>query len=118
MRKRGEWCRASVDSLDAGGAPYAIYLCHTIFFVARMQLGLNPALRGWPDLAAQLLFPTYCGLIAAFCVARYCRVERPLHRVFKRGLRVSRPARCNQRAGGKGKPKHADGASTCFTVSL
>jgi len=76
-------------SLDTGGASYAIYLSHTILLVATMHLGLNAALRGWPDLAVQGVFALYCALIVVVNVIYYRFAERPLHRVFKRVLRVS-----------------------------
>jgi len=78
-------------SLYAGGASYAIYLSHTIFLVATMKLGLNSALSGRPDIAVQGIFLVYCAAIVGGSTIYYRRVERPLHRVFKRALRVSRP---------------------------
>jgi exopolysaccharide production protein ExoZ len=77
-------------SLYTGGASYAIYLCHTIFLVATMKLGLNRALAGWPDLSVQGVFLLYAVLIVAFSVAWYRFAERPLHRAFKPALRVRR----------------------------
>jgi exopolysaccharide production protein ExoZ len=77
-------------SLYTGGASYAIYLCHTIFLVATMKLGLNRALAGWPDLSVQGIFLLYAVLIVAFSVAWYRFAERPLHRAFKQALRVRR----------------------------
>lgn len=79
-------------SLYVGGASYAIYLSHTIFLAATMQLGLNSALSGFPDFAVQAVFLAYCAVIVGCSTLYYRRVERPLHRVFKRALRVSRPA--------------------------
>lgn len=78
-------------SLNAGGASYAIYLSHTIVLVATMKLGLNSALVGFPDLAVQGIFLAYCAAIVGGSTIYYRRVERPLHRGFKRALRVSRP---------------------------
>jgi len=75
-------------SLYTGGASYAIYLSHTIFFVATANLGLNAALSGFSDLLVQLFFGLYCVLIVAISVAYYRFLERPLHRWFKRGLRI------------------------------
>jgi peptidoglycan/LPS O-acetylase OafA/YrhL len=77
-------------SLYAGGASYAIYLCHTIFFVATMKMGLNAFLRGLPDLVVQLVYLAYCVLIVVFAVGFYRIAERPLHQAFKRVLRVAR----------------------------
>jgi peptidoglycan/LPS O-acetylase OafA/YrhL len=72
-------------SLHTGGASYAIYLCHTIFLVATMKLGLNTALKGWPDGLVQAIFMLYCALIVLYSVVHYRYIERPLHRWF-RGL--------------------------------
>jgi peptidoglycan/LPS O-acetylase OafA/YrhL len=77
-------------SLYTGGASYAIYLCHTIFLVASMKLGLNLVLGGLPDHLVQFIFLAYCALITTFGVAWYRFVERPLHGAFKRALRVHR----------------------------
>jgi exopolysaccharide production protein ExoZ len=88
--ERSGWIAPRRFSLYTGGASYAIYLCHTIFLVASMKLGLNVALAGLPDLLVQITFLTYCALITAFSVAWYRYAERPLHRAFKRALRVKR----------------------------
>jgi peptidoglycan/LPS O-acetylase OafA/YrhL len=53
-------------------------------------VGLNLALAGLPDLLVQIIFLAYCALITAFSVAWYRFAERPLHRAFKRALRVKR----------------------------
>jgi exopolysaccharide production protein ExoZ len=79
-------------SLYTGGASYAIYLSHTIFLVSTAKLGLNAALAGLSDLSVQLIYGLYCILIVAVSVAYYYFLERPLHRWFKRGLRIKRPA--------------------------
>lgn len=76
-------------SLSAGGASYAIYLGHTILLVATMKLGLNTVLRGLPDPVVQWVFLLYSVLIVALCMSYYRRVERPLHGVFKKALKVS-----------------------------
>jgi exopolysaccharide production protein ExoZ len=79
-------------SLDTGGASYAIYLCHTIFLVATQKLGLNAALEAYPDWVVLCLYAIYCALIVAFGAGWYRWAERPLHRLFKRALRVRRGA--------------------------
>lgn len=76
-------------SLAAGGASYAIYLSHTIVLVATMKLGLNASLGGLPDPVVQWVFLLYSTLIVALCISYYRRAERPLHRVFKKALRIS-----------------------------
>lgn len=73
-------------SLNTGGASYAIYLCHTIFLVATMKLGMNAALQGSGDLVVQSVFILYCALIVVFSVWHYRVVEQPLHNLFKRAL--------------------------------
>jgi peptidoglycan/LPS O-acetylase OafA/YrhL len=88
--ERGGWSAPRRFSLSTGGASYAIYLCHTIFLVASMKVGLNLALAGLPDLLVQIIFVSYCALITAFGVAWYRYAERPLHRAFKRALHVKR----------------------------
>ena len=88
--ERSGWIAPRRFSLNTGGASYAIYLCHTIFLVASMKLGLNHALTGQPDPLVQIIFLTYCALITVFSVAWYRYAERPLHRAFKRALRVRR----------------------------
>jgi peptidoglycan/LPS O-acetylase OafA/YrhL len=77
-------------SLDTGGASYAIYLCHTIFLVISQKLGMNAALAQTTDLVVQWVFTLYCALIVLFSVAYYRWAERPLHRLFKRALRIRR----------------------------
>lgn len=77
-------------SLDTGGASYAIYLCHTIFFAITAKLGFHGAMQEWPDSAVQGFYLLYCILIVVFSVAHYRTVERWLHHQFKRLLRVSR----------------------------
>jgi peptidoglycan/LPS O-acetylase OafA/YrhL len=88
--ERCGWVAPRRFSLHTGGASYAIYLSHTIFLVASMQLGMNSALAGLPDLLVQAVFLAWCALIVLFSVAWYRFAERPLHGVFKRALRVHR----------------------------
>jgi len=77
-------------SLAAGGASYAIYLSHTIFFVATMKLGIYAAMKGWPALAVQSGYLLYSLLIVALSVAWYRGPERALHGLFRKALGVSR----------------------------
>lgn len=79
-------------SLATGGASYAIYLSHTIFFVATTKMGIYGAMQGWSAIAVQTSYLVYCALIVAFSVLHYKTLERWLHRQFKRALGVSRPA--------------------------
>ena len=75
-------------SLSTGGASYAIYLGHTIFFVATMKMGLSEAIGDWPPLAIQTVFLVYCGLIVFLSVLYYQTAERWLHRRFKQLLGI------------------------------
>lgn len=75
-------------SLAAGGASYAIYLGHTIFFVATMKMGIYGAMKGWSALSVQAFYLAYCALIVGFSVVYYKTAERWLHRRFKRILGV------------------------------
>jgi len=77
-------------SLATGGASYALYLSHTLFFVATMKLGIAAALSGLAAWQVQLLYLAYIVLIVVFSVGHYRLVEQPLHRIFKRWLRIRR----------------------------
>ena len=76
-------------SLASGGASYAIYLGHTIFFVATMKLGLSRYLSDSSPMAVQAVFLVYSALIVAVSVIYYKTAERWLHRQFKRILGVA-----------------------------
>jgi peptidoglycan/LPS O-acetylase OafA/YrhL len=75
-------------SIATGGASYALYLCHTMFFAATMKMGLNAALKDWAAWQVHALFAIYVALIVAFSVAHYQIVERSLHNRFKQILAV------------------------------
>jgi peptidoglycan/LPS O-acetylase OafA/YrhL len=75
-------------SLAAGGASYAIYLSHILFLTASQHLGFNGFLGQFSSWVAQLAFLLYAAGILFYCIAHYRVVEKPLHRLFKRGLRV------------------------------
>ena len=76
-------------SLLAGGASYAIYLSHTLILSVTQFLGFNDwAGQFWAGWS-QLLFFGLTLLIAAYSVAHYRMLERPLHGLFKRVLKVS-----------------------------
>ena len=75
-------------SLLTGGASYAIYLSHTLILLTTQKLGFNEfaaALGGWK---MQALYFALMLAILAYSVVHYRWIERPLHRLFKRGLRV------------------------------
>jgi len=73
-------------SLATGGASYALYLSHTLFFVATMKVGIANVLNGLAAWQVQLLYLAYVVLIVVFSVGHYRLVEQPLHRTFKRWL--------------------------------
>jgi len=75
-------------SLATGGASYALYLCHVLFFVATMKLGLNRFLFDFPAWQVQTFFAVYVVLIVTFSTVYYQMIEKPLHRLFKQVLRV------------------------------
>jgi peptidoglycan/LPS O-acetylase OafA/YrhL len=77
-------------SIETGGASYAIYLSHTLFLVATAQLGLEKALSGLPALPVQLFYLAYSALIVVLSVLWFNHAERPLHRLFRKVLRVRR----------------------------
>ncbi len=77
-------------SLLAGGASYAIYLSHTLILVALQKLGFNEFAAGWGGFVTPLIYLLLTLAVLAYSVAHYHWVERPLHRAFKRTLRVGR----------------------------
>ena len=83
------WKAPARFSLATGGASYAIYLCHTIFFTATMKLGIYQAMQGWSATMVQVAYLAYCLLIVGYGVVHYKTLEQSLHRLFKRALRVS-----------------------------
>ena len=77
-------------SLSTGGASYALYLSHTLFFVATMKLGLNSALGNLPPWQVQLIYLGYIVFIVTFSTTHYRFIEQPLHRKFKGWLHTGR----------------------------
>lgn len=75
-------------SIRSGGASYALYLCHVPLLTLATRLGMPGALAdrpfGWVSLAYILLMAG----ISAFSIWYYGRIERRLHRLFRRGLAV------------------------------
>lgn len=75
-------------SLLTGGASYAIYLSHTLILVGLQKLGFNEfagSIGGWK---MQLIYISLTLAILAYSVLHYRIIERPLHRLFKRWLRM------------------------------
>ncbi len=75
-------------SLTAGGASYAIYLCHVLWLTATQYLGLNGYLGQYSAWVVQLVFVCYGVFILFYSIAHYRNIERPLHRLFKKGLGI------------------------------
>lgn len=76
-------------SLLTGGASYAIYLSHTLILIGLQKLGFNDfagSLEGW---AMQALYLSLTLAILGYSVLHYRWIERPLHKLFKRALRVA-----------------------------
>ncbi|HET6564239.1 MAG TPA: acyltransferase [Xanthomonadales bacterium] len=76
-------------SLMTGGASYAIYLSHTLILIGLQKLGFNEFAAGIGGLKMQVLYFGLTLAILGYSVLHYRMVERPLHRRFKRWLRVS-----------------------------
>jgi len=76
-------------SVLAGGASYAIYLCHTLWLSFTQHLGLNRARaeQAYASWQVQLVFVGYAILILIYSLVHYRVIEQPLHRCFKRWLR-------------------------------
>lgn len=77
-------------SLMTGGASYAIYLSHTLILIALQKLGFNEFAAELGGAITQMIYLLLTLLMLAYSVAHYRWVERPLHSVFKRILKVSR----------------------------
>lgn len=75
-------------SLMAGGASYAIYLCHVLWLIATQHLGLDIFLGQFSAWVVQLVFICYAVFILYYSILHYRIIERPLHRLFKKYLRI------------------------------
>jgi exopolysaccharide production protein ExoZ len=75
-------------SVLAGGASYAIYLCHTLWLTLTQHLGLNSALSKHADSPwiVQWVFVGYAALILGYSILHYRWIEQPLHRRFRKWL--------------------------------
>ena len=76
-------------SIVAGGASYAIYLSHTLFLSLSQHLGFNAYAGGLGSTQAKMLFLAYSALILIISMLYFRILEQPLHRSFKRLLRVN-----------------------------
>jgi peptidoglycan/LPS O-acetylase OafA/YrhL len=75
-------------SLAAGGASYAIYLCHILWLTATQHLGLNTYLGQYSAGIVQWVFVGYAVFILYYSMWHYRMIEQPLHRIFKKWLRI------------------------------
>jgi len=76
-------------SIIAGGASYAIYLSHTLLLALSQYLGLNAFAGQLGAVPARIIFILYAALILIYSIIHYRLLERPLHTVFKRLLRLA-----------------------------
>ncbi|HKX57501.1 MAG TPA: acyltransferase, partial [Xanthomonadales bacterium] len=76
-------------SLLTGGASYAIYLSHTLILLTAQKLGFNEFAAGLGGWKMQAIYISLTLAILAYSVMHYRVIERPLHRLFKRWLRVA-----------------------------
>jgi len=75
-------------SLLAGGASYAIYLCHTLLLRGTQFLGLNEYASQLDAWQVQWIFLVYSGLMLGYGILHFRLIEQPMHRGFKKALRV------------------------------
>lgn len=75
-------------SLAAGGASYAIYLCHVLWLAATQHLGLNAYLGQFSAGIVQWVFVGYAVFILYYSMWHYRMIEQPLHRLFKKQLAI------------------------------
>lgn len=75
-------------SLLAGGASYALYLCHTLILDWAYRMGLPGWLAQKPGWLAQAALVGVAAIIVLYSVLHYLWVERPLHRIFRKWLRA------------------------------
>jgi len=87
LENRG-WTIAPRFSVLAGGASYALYLCHTLILDAAYRLGFPGWLAQRPGWLAQTAIVVVVALIVLYSMAHYLRIERPLHRLFRKFLKA------------------------------
>lgn len=76
-------------SLLGGGASYAIYLSHTLVLVGLQKLGFNEFAGGLGGWLTQAVYFALTLTILGYSVLHFRWIERPLHNLFKRALRVA-----------------------------
>ncbi len=75
-------------SVVVGGSSYAIYLSHILILTLVWNTGFNELVSSWPAgsmLGAYIMLMLF---IAGYSALHYSFLEKPLHRQFKRLLRV------------------------------
>lgn len=87
--ENANWKTPVQFSILVGGASYAIYLSHTLLLTISQHLGFNSFAGGLAPWTAKLLFFILSLVILAYSVAHFRCIERPLHRLFKRALRIN-----------------------------
>jgi exopolysaccharide production protein ExoZ len=75
-------------SVAAGGASYALYLCHIMWLTASQYMGLNSFLRQYPGWIVQLAFFCYAIFILYYSIAHYRIIEKPFHRQCRRWIGI------------------------------
>ncbi|MFC1719926.1 acyltransferase family protein, partial [Pseudomonadota bacterium] len=75
-------------SVLAGGASYALYLCHTLILDVAYRLGLTAWLAQSPGWLAQSALILIAALIVLYSMVHYLWVERPIHRLFRTLLKA------------------------------
>jgi peptidoglycan/LPS O-acetylase OafA/YrhL len=75
-------------SLAAGGASYAIYLCHVLWLTATQHLGLSAYLGQYSAGIIQWVYVAYAVFILYYSMWHYRMIEQPLHRLFKKWVRI------------------------------
>lgn len=76
-------------SLLTGGASYAIYLSHGLILACTQKLGFNEYAGSLGGLSTEVLYLALAAVILGYSVLHFQLIERPLHKLFKRGLRVT-----------------------------
>ena len=75
-------------SVLTGGASYALYLGHPILLLVWWHLGGNQLVSGLAPSLAFVVFLSLTAAMVALSVIFYVKLERPLHRGFRKLLRV------------------------------
>ena len=73
-------------SIQAGGASYAIYLCHVLILGLAWHLGVGRWLAGFTGSIALLGYTLLVALIFVISLMYYLTIEKRLHNLFKRFL--------------------------------